>query len=85
MSRTIVKCSKCGWVHVVLSPEEIAEFASTPEERTRYRRCGNLVCGVDPTVFVPAEDSDVPAGSTMPGCICEPVRQRGVRSSKGVP
>lgn len=85
MSRTIVKCSKCGWVHVVLSSEEIAELARTPEERARYRRCGALTCAADPAVFVPAEDGDVPAGATMPGCILEPAADGDTHSSTGAP
>lgn len=83
MSRIIVKCSRCGWVHVVLTPDQIAELAPTPEEQARYRRCGGMLCNADPAVFLPTRDSDVAAGATMPGCIPEPEMQRDFRAVDG--
>lgn len=34
--RPEVKCDKCGWVHVAISPEAAHEFADTPDDLAGY-------------------------------------------------
>jgi rubredoxin len=67
-----VKCSRCGWVHVALTVDEIQRFAATPEEQDQYRRCSGPMCGANPAAFVPARENDAPVLATIPGCIISP-------------
>lgn len=54
----LVKCPRCGWVHVALTTVQIAQFAPTPEEQVNCRQC--LRCGASSATFVPVQDGDGP-------------------------
>jgi uncharacterized protein (DUF433 family)/rubredoxin len=62
-----VKCSQCGWVHVVLTPQVASEHALTAEQMAGYRRCGR--CGAEPATFSLAMPGDAQTLATLPACI----------------
>jgi hypothetical protein len=71
----LVKCSRCGWMHVALTRSEIAQFALSAEQEAAYRKCSGPMCGADPATFEPAGDDDTPSLArlpTIPGCIVSP-------------
>lgn len=55
------KCSKCGWVDAALPLAAVQQQVETG----KYAQC--FRCGAPSSGFVPAEDRDVPMGSTMQG------------------
>jgi hypothetical protein len=71
----LVKCSRCGWMHVALTRTEIARFALTAEQQAVYRRCSGPTCGPEPATFEPAGENDTPSLAqlpTIPSCILSP-------------
>ena len=66
----LAKCARCGWVHLVLTPEQVAHYAPTPEDQANYRRC--MRCGADSSSFIDTDGCEVPVGCTVPACIVTP-------------
>ncbi len=57
----LVKCNKCKWVHMELTPDKASEIP------TGCFRCGNTYKD-----FSPAEDKDCPNGSTVQAILKKP-------------
>jgi hypothetical protein len=71
-SQRLVKCTRCGWLHIALTADEVAQHAATPELQASYRKCSNKSCTAPASTFVPASDDDAPALAQLPtirGCI----------------
>lgn len=54
-------CNKCGWVHAALPLAAVQQQV----EAGKYAKC--FRCGAPSAGFVPADEGDVPTGSTMQG------------------
>jgi hypothetical protein len=75
MSRQLVKCPKCGWVHfTVTSFAEASPFSELSEEdKARIQRC--FRCGAPSDTFVAAKPDDCPTGATLQ-CVVLPENRR---------
>lgn len=78
----MVKCPRCGWVHVAIARSEAEEQVlsvnlwlasshenSPPASLDQYLHC--FRCGAPSSNFVPALSGDAPSGATLQACVLE--------------